>query len=315
MAPCQDALAPLRCRAATEVELAALSLRTGGALVVEAVPASLAELKAGDVLAFSETIALTSLDELKGAVKAAGGKAIDLLFYRSGKAELATLVLKPEMLEPPPREKPVDKTEPQKPLEPTRPVATIPATKFAADQWTFLPSKASGSLLAEGGMHLRYAKGQGDGAAREAARNERITGDFELVVHYEMVDWQADKMISSGFGIRLESSPGWAGDRIVTFDRIGRKTSDRVVAGTAERQDDELAVQPKTNRGYLRVRRIGDTWRFASRDAGSNDAWTELGELLPKLSPDVGLWMTAHGVGPGETRVLVRDVTIGKLAK
>lgn len=307
-ASAQAATTAFRFRTATEAELKAISLRTGGALVVEAVPTTVSEIETGDVLAFADTIALLSLDDLLGAVTAAAGKTVDLLFYRAGKAGLASVVLTPEMLTP----------SPLKPVEPTEPTAetTAPAaTKFIPEQWTFQPAKASGAILAEGGMRLRLGKGKSEGDAHTATRREKLRGDFELVVHYEMVDWQPATMMSSGFGIRLESAAGWSGQRMVTFDRRGSRRSDRVVAGTAEQQDDELAVQPTGNRGFLRVRRAGDTWRFATRDADSrDDAWTELGELTAKLSPDIELWLTAHSVGSGETRVLVRDVAIGRLA-
>lgn len=86
-------------RQATVAELEQLGLRTPGALVVEAAPASLAgAIRPGDILAFAGTKALVRLDDLGQAIEQAQGKALDLLYYRDGMPDSVAVRLASAML-------------------------------------------------------------------------------------------------------------------------------------------------------------------------------------------------------------------------
>lgn len=339
MAASQATQATFRVRPATDPELKAVSSRTGAGLVVEAVPASVADLETGDLLAFADTTVLVSLDSLLQAIDLAKGKPIDLLFYRGKTARLATVVLEPAMfgrpekgVDPP---KPRDDTEGErppgeeefdvnpgrkKPEAPTTPPppplgpgrTKVPAAKFVASEWTIDPSTATDAFPPDGGLRLGRG-GREATRARTAARREKLRGDFELTVEYEMLDWQPATMISTGFGIRFESPSGWEGERLVSFDRIAGRGLDEVVAIAEGPTSTQLTAQASGTRGALRVRRTGDAWRFFQR--GSENvpgAWTALGVIPARLPPDVELWLTTHAVGKGETKVLVREITFAK---
>jgi hypothetical protein len=73
----------LRLEAATTAMLEDLGLRTGGALVISSVPASLDPgLQRGDVLVFADGRPLDDLAALRTVVTSAAGKPIELVFYR-----------------------------------------------------------------------------------------------------------------------------------------------------------------------------------------------------------------------------------------
>lgn len=95
----QDGAARFAFRQATVAELEQLGLRTAGALVVEAAPASLAgTIRPGDILAFAGTKPLVQLGDLGLAVEQAQGKEIDLLYYRDGMPDSVAVRLASDML-------------------------------------------------------------------------------------------------------------------------------------------------------------------------------------------------------------------------